>query len=76
MAAICLSRRTEAQIEKAAEDLRAFDCEVTALNVDLAKTDGVDKLLVAAKSHPIDYLLANAGRGLGRAFVEQDLSDM
>jgi len=50
---------------------------VTALNVDLATTEGVDKLLAAAaKSRPIDYLLANAGRGLGRAFIDQDFGDV
>jgi len=50
---------------------------VTALNVDLATTEGVDKLLAAAaKSRPIDYLLANAGRGLGRAFIDQDFRDV
>jgi short-subunit dehydrogenase len=57
--------------------LRAFGCEVTALNVDLATTEGVDKLLAAAaESRPIDYLLANAGRGLGRAFIDQDFGDV
>ena len=50
---------------------------MTALNVDLATTEGVDKLLAAAaKSRPIDYLLANAGRGLGRAFIDQDFGDV
>ena len=50
---------------------------MTALNVDLATTEGVDKLLAAAaKSRPIDYLLANAGRGLGRAFIDQDFRDV
>src|ERR1044072_9523090 len=61
----------EPEIEKAAENLRAFGCEVTALNVDLAETDGIDKLLAAAKGRSIDYLLANTGRGRGRAFVEE-----
>ena len=50
---------------------------MTALNVDLATTEGVDKLLAAAaESRPIDYLLANAGRGLGRAFIDQDFGDV
>jgi uncharacterized protein len=66
----------EPEIEKAAGNLRAFGCEVTALNVDLAETEGVDQLLTAAKGRSIDYLLANAGRGLGRAFVEQAFEDV
>jgi len=66
----------EPEIETAAKNLRAFGGEVTALNVNLAETDGVDKLLAAANGRPIDYLLANAGRGLGRAFVEQDFNEV
>src|SRR3954462_4637056 len=60
----------EPKIDKAAENLRAFGSEVKTVQADLAETDGVDKLLAAANGRPIDYLLANAGRGLGRAFVE------
>jgi uncharacterized protein len=32
----------------------------------------VDKLHAAAKGRPVDALLANAGRGLGHAFLDQD----
>jgi short-subunit dehydrogenase len=32
----------------------------------------VDKLYGAAKGRQIDFLLANAGRGLGHAFLDQD----
>jgi short-subunit dehydrogenase len=32
-------------------------------------------LLAAANGRPIDILLANAGRGLGRAFIDQDVND-
>jgi short-subunit dehydrogenase len=45
---------------------------VTALEADLAEIDGVDKLLAAAAGRPVDLLLANAGLGLGRAFLDQD----
>jgi uncharacterized protein len=64
----------EPEIEKAAENLRAFDVEVTALQVDLASEKEVDKLIAATHGRPVDYLLANAGRGLGRAFLEQDFA--
>jgi short-subunit dehydrogenase len=66
----------EPGIHKAAENLIAFDVEVTALEVDLATTDGVDHLLAAAKGRPVDLLLANAGRGLGRAFLDQNFDDI
>jgi short-subunit dehydrogenase len=34
--------------------------------------EGVDKLYAAAKGRTVDALLANAGRGLGHAFLDQD----
>src|SRR5215213_4455554 len=66
----------ESEIQKAAENLRAFGVEVIALEADLAHTSGVDKLLAAAHGRPVDYLLANAGRGLGKAFLDQDFDDI
>src|ERR1044072_2258234 len=63
----------EPEIEHAAASLRAGGTEVQSLQVDLATTEGVDKLYAAAKGHPVDALLANAGRGLGHAFLDQDL---
>ena len=41
---------------------------------DLATTEGVDKLYAAANSRQVDALLANAGRGLGHAFLDQDFA--
>jgi len=38
----------------------------------LATTEGVDRLYAATKGRPVDALLANAGRGLGHAFLDQD----
>jgi uncharacterized protein len=37
-----------------------------------ATTEGVDKLYAAVRDRPIDALLANAGVGLGNAFLDQD----
>jgi len=62
----------EPEIEQAAASLRAGGAEVQSLQVDLATTEGVDKLYAAAKGRPVDALLANAGRGLGHAFLDQD----
>ena len=36
----------------------------------------MDRLLAAASGRPIDALLANAGRGLGRAFIDQDFREV
>jgi len=66
----------EPEINKAAENLRAFGVSVTAVEADLADTKGVNKLLAAAQGRPIDYLLANAGRGLGKGFLDQDFDDV
>ena len=49
---------------------------IETLQADLATIEGVDRLLAAAAGRPIDALLANAGRGLGRAFVDQDFAEV
>jgi short-subunit dehydrogenase len=63
------------EIEQAAEAIRTeFDVDVTSLKVDLAMTEGVDRLYdtVQKLGRPVDCLLANAGHGLGKAFLDQD----
>ena len=45
---------------------------VDAVQADLATIEGVDQLCAAAGGRPVDALLANAGRGLGDAFLDQD----
>ncbi len=62
----------EPQILDAAASLRGSGKQVEALEVDLSTIEGVDKLYAAAKGRPVDALLANAGRGLGHAFLDQD----
>jgi uncharacterized protein len=62
----------EPEIEQAAASLRELGTQVEALQADLATTEGVDKLYSAAKGRQVDALLANAGRGLGHAFLDQD----
>jgi short-subunit dehydrogenase len=66
----------EPEIEKAADNLRGFNVQAVAVQVDLATVDGVDKLLASAQGRSVDYLLANAGRGLGHAFLEQNFDDI
>ena len=62
----------EASIEQAAVELRATGVKVDALVADLSTTDGVDALVDATAGRAVDALLANAGRGLGRGFLDQD----
>lgn len=61
----------ETLIETAAADFRQFGTDVKAINTDLATTDGVDALLRAVGGRRIDVLCANAGTGLGKAFLDQ-----
>ncbi|GGF67651.1 oxidoreductase [Azorhizobium oxalatiphilum] len=61
-------------IATAAERLRELGAQVESVEADLSTTQGVDRLYeaVALTRRPIDALLANAGHGLGRGFLEQD----
>ncbi len=66
----------EAEIEHAAEELRNLGAgSVQAIQADLATAEGVDKLIEAVQGHAIEHLIANAGRGLGRAFFDQDWNE-
>ena len=60
------------EIDQAADDFRKLGVSVEALKVDLAMLEGVDRLHAAAKGRPIDVLMANAGHGLGKGFLDQD----
>jgi short-subunit dehydrogenase len=66
----------EAEIEAAADTLRAFDAKVTAVEADLSTIEGVDKLYAAIRGRDVDALLANAGRGLGKGFLDQDFDEV
>jgi short-subunit dehydrogenase len=62
----------EPEIEQVAVSLRGGGTNAEAIQADLATIEGVDKLYAAAKGRQVDALLANAGRGLGHAFLDQD----
>lgn len=64
----------EPEIEAAAEALRkeVNSIAVVALQADLATIEGVDKLYEVAQGRKVDVLMANAGRGLGHAFLDQE----
>lgn len=61
----------EPRIDDAAATLRETGAEVAAVQADLATADGVE-CVGAACTRPVDALIANAGRGLGGAFLDQD----
>ncbi|RZL03430.1 MAG: SDR family NAD(P)-dependent oxidoreductase [Rubrivivax sp.] len=64
------------QLEQAAQELAKLGVHVRSVQVDLATRQGVDELHAAAEGRPIDALLANAGRGLGQGFLEQDFDEV
>jgi uncharacterized protein len=65
----------EPLIENAARELSATGINCTPVQCDLATAEGVEQLTSAIKAsgRPVDALLANAGRGLGQGFLDQDL---
>ncbi|HEX2487981.1 MAG TPA: SDR family NAD(P)-dependent oxidoreductase [Blastocatellia bacterium] len=65
----------EPAINQAAQDFRALGVNVEAVEADLATAQGVEKLYAAAKGRLVDALLANAGHGLGGAFLDQDFNE-
>lgn len=65
----------EPLIDAAARDFEQFGTEVRSIQADLSSISGVDQLLAAAGGRQVDVLCANAGRGLGRAFLDQDVDD-
>lgn len=64
----------EGEIEQKAQELRAHGTEVRAVQADLSTVEGVEKLFAAAQGRPVDALLANAGHGLGKGFLDQDFA--
>jgi short-subunit dehydrogenase len=66
----------QAEIHDAARDFQALGVDVEAIETDLAALEGVDKLYAAVRGRPVGALLANAGHGLGHAFLDQDFTQV
>lgn len=69
----------DAEIEAVAEELqRTTGVSVAFVMCDLATPDGIDLLhsRIEQLGRPVDALFANAGRGLGKAFLDQDFNDI
>ncbi|OHV80419.1 SDR family oxidoreductase [Rhizobium sp. LCM 4573] len=65
----------EPRIQEAAMKLRELGVEVEAMQVDLSTQDGVRRFgtAISALNRPVDLLMANAGRGLGSGFLDEDI---
>lgn len=66
----------EERIFSAAEQLTERGVAVEALVADLATEEGVEALYAATKGRPVSALLANAGRGLGHGFLDQNFEEV
>ncbi len=68
----------DSKIKEAGQRLSKLGVNVRAVQADLAAEQGVDTLYNAAEdlSRPVDVLCANAGRGLGHAFLDQDWNEI
>jgi short-subunit dehydrogenase len=66
----------EPEIEVAADEMRRTGKTVDTVQADLATTEGVDKVLGLIGGRQVDVLMANAGRGLGKAFLDQDFKQI
>jgi uncharacterized protein len=66
----------EPAIKTAAKDFKELGADVKAIQANLATLKGVDKVYAALEGRPVSALLANAGRGLGKGFLDQDFEDV
>ena len=67
-----------AEIFEAADRLKSTGVNIEAVQADLATLEGVDELYarVQQSGRQPDVVIANAGRGLGRGFLEQDFAEV
>jgi short-subunit dehydrogenase len=65
----------EPRIQEAAKSLKVGETSVEAVQTDLSTIEGVDKLYAKIAGRPVAALLANAGRGLGKGFLDQDFQE-
>jgi short-subunit dehydrogenase len=64
------------EIAEAASAFAGMGAKVDHLQVDLSAQEGVDQLCELIGDRPVDYLLANAGHGLGHAFLDESFDDI
>ena len=65
----------DATIMEVGPSLRNANASVQSVQADLSGPEGVDKLCAAIGGRKVDVLMANAGRGLGKGFLDQAEAD-
>ena len=63
-------------LETAVADFRALGAQVEPIQTELASREGIDQLCAALKGRKVAALMANAGHGLGKGFLEQDFKEV
>lgn len=66
----------EPSIHEAAQTFRTLGAHVLSIECDLSTLVGVEALCAAVEGRPVAALLANAGRGLGHGFLDQDFAEV
>lgn len=59
----------------ASAGLQGLGVEVRTVETDLSTLEGVDRLLAEVGGRQVDLLCANAGHGLGKAFLDQKVDE-
>src|SRR4051794_7301268 len=62
-------------LDDAVTELQGYGARVEAVEADLATQDGVDQLYSRVGGRPVAALMANAGHGLGKGFLDQDFAE-
>lgn len=65
----------EPLIDASAADFRQYGKQVRSVEADLSTLNGIDRLLATTDGRQVDLLCANAGRGLGHGFLDQNVAD-
>lgn len=63
-------------LDAATQELEALGARVDAVQVDLATPEGVQRLVGLVRGRQVDALLANAGHGLGKGFLDQSFENI
>jgi len=63
-------------LDESKSELSALGVNVETVEADLATPEGVEELYRAVQGRPVDALLANAGHGLGKGFLDQSFNEI
>jgi uncharacterized protein len=63
-------------LDEAESLLGSLGAAVSCVQADLATADGIAQLNESVRGKPVEFLIANAGHGLGNAFLDQPLQDI